>query len=388
MKTVFTSQSEVAHLWAHQLQDYGRYAHGNFYFSDNTIYSYGSHYPCGEIATNRRGERAYMLNSKMVSNTTSKHMGYVIGAIPAYEQTFYSDGCHTPQSYTNYQGKSWNQNYGEAIKFVACKLDYIYEAFQKQRKARFRDYSGDAAMHIKQLRDFILFWELDKVQTWVDGGGRKKRHPAIMDYFKSKSNTAHLKCTFGCSNEHFAYIMELICLLDKERWVTSECRFYACLDAEVRRAMADFFKDDVVTDIKARIDKLEAAERRAKAKELRQHFEDGKKALAKWREGKLNYFDDWKYMEFVKTLGWNAALRIHNDCIETSKGIHLSFEEGKRLWRIIQQFESGKPFRHNLAIDLSGHQWKFNQYEDHVLTAGCHQIPFSECKAIANQMGW
>ena len=32
MRTCFSSPSEVAHLWAHQLQDEARYSGGNFYF--------------------------------------------------------------------------------------------------------------------------------------------------------------------------------------------------------------------------------------------------------------------------------------------------------------------------------------------------------------------
>lgn len=387
METVFTSQSEVAHLWAHQLQDEARYAHGNFYFEGDTIYSYGYHYPCGRIVTNRRGEKAYVLNSSSSSNTTAKHMGYTIGAIPMYERQFHSDGCQSPKLYTNSKGKSWNKNYNEAIDFVACHLDSIYELFQKQRKARTRDYSYDAVSHIIELRDFIQFWELDKKQVWLDSGGDKKPRPAIMDYFKSKSNTAHLKRVFDCSNERFCYILEIARLLDKTGWLVSACS-RADMTAELRKMMVEFWGSDTNKDIEARVDKLEAAERRAEQKERKKRIERGKKALARWREGKCDYYDTWGYDEFVKALGWNAALRINDGHIETSKGIRLSFEEGKRLWLVIQQFESGKPFRHDLALDLSGHSWKFNNYENHVLTAGCHMIPFSECKAIANQMGW
>lgn len=74
--------------------------------------------------------------------------------------------------------------------------------------------------------------------------------------------------------------------------------------------------------------------------------------------------------------------------IETSKHIKISLEEGKRLWALVQAFHNGHEFRHDLALDLNGHQWKINSYKNDILTAGCHTIHFSECQEIANQLGW
>lgn len=63
-------------------------------------------------------------------------------------------------------------------------------------------------------------------------------------------------------------------------------------------------------------------------------------------------------------------------------------EEAKRLWTVVKAFENGHQFQHELALDMNGHRWAFNRYENHILTAGCHKIPFSECERIANLMGW
>lgn len=73
MKKVFTDISQVAHLWANQLQDEARNS-GNFYFNGKTIYSYGSHFPIAKHVTNERNENAVLFTKRGYSNTTSKHI--------------------------------------------------------------------------------------------------------------------------------------------------------------------------------------------------------------------------------------------------------------------------------------------------------------------------
>lgn len=289
MRTVFTSRADVAHLWAHQLQDEARHRSGNFFFEGDTIYSYGHHYPCGTIVKNKHDKIAYVLNDVRYSNTTATHMGYVRDCIPWDAIVFDMKDCKSPHCYENSNGKAWNYGYDKAVNFVAHHLEKIFEFFQKQRKARTRSYAVDVHYHLNEIRNFIDFFDLDKSQVWCEYGGVKKKHPAIIDYFKSPKHAKTLKRVMNCSNEKFAYITQLVRVLDE-----------------------------------------------------------------------------------------NSLL----------VGVRSVDSEGKRLWAIIQRFEKNGSFHHELALDLSGHQWKFNKYEDHVLTAGCHQIAYSECQAIANQMGW
>lgn len=55
MKTVFTDISQVAHLWANQLQESARNS-GNYYFNGDAIYSYGSHFMIAKHHTNKQGK--------------------------------------------------------------------------------------------------------------------------------------------------------------------------------------------------------------------------------------------------------------------------------------------------------------------------------------------
>lgn len=77
MKTVFTDISQVAHLWANQLQDDAKNSGHNFYFSGNTIYSYGSHFPIAKHIVNASGEKATLFTERSYSNTTAKHISVV-----------------------------------------------------------------------------------------------------------------------------------------------------------------------------------------------------------------------------------------------------------------------------------------------------------------------
>lgn len=72
MKTVFSNADSVIHLWAQQTQDEGRSS--NVYFEGATIYSYGAHYPLGLFVTNKKGEKAAVINTSGYSVTTNKHI--------------------------------------------------------------------------------------------------------------------------------------------------------------------------------------------------------------------------------------------------------------------------------------------------------------------------
>jgi hypothetical protein len=70
----------VAHLWANKAQDEARSQRGNFYFTGDTIYSYGSHFPVARHVENRRGESAVLITTRDYSVTTAGHKSAVAGA--------------------------------------------------------------------------------------------------------------------------------------------------------------------------------------------------------------------------------------------------------------------------------------------------------------------
>lgn len=78
MKTVFSSNSQLAHVWANQSQESGRA--NNTYFSGCDIYSYGSHFLAARIYV-VKGKRFALVRSDKYSNTTAKHLSEIRSAL-------------------------------------------------------------------------------------------------------------------------------------------------------------------------------------------------------------------------------------------------------------------------------------------------------------------
>lgn len=112
--------SEIAHLWvAHNLdgnplteaRNSGR---SNFYFDGPTIYSYGSHFPCG-VFIERKGQKAVLLNTDGYSVTTSGHKSMTAGAlhnreIPAFHVTLH-DSARTDARNLS----AWRKDYAAQV---------------------------------------------------------------------------------------------------------------------------------------------------------------------------------------------------------------------------------------------------------------------------------
>jgi hypothetical protein len=84
MKKVFSSNSQLAHVWANQLQEEGRGS--SMFFYGPVIYSYGYHYEIARFLTPNHGRSICFVNSNGYSNSTAKHTNHVYNAIP--------DGIH------------------------------------------------------------------------------------------------------------------------------------------------------------------------------------------------------------------------------------------------------------------------------------------------------
>lgn len=364
---MYISKYEVAHYWAHQLKKYAR--SGNMYFYGDTIYSYGDHFPMAKVIT-YKGKKAYVVNSDRYSNSTSKHQNIVSESIPCDALVFHVSGCRCPSIINNVA-----HNYGDAMSFVVDKLSEIWDLQGKQERARTRNYGWQITENIFELIGWVGFWHLDKPSRW-DG----KRKPSVQQFWQDSNFDKISKYTKG-----FAYAANCLCIYDELEGLgvfDGAPLNSRSLEALLRHSLSKESADKICASIKK-------AEARAKRKENKQKGEEVAKSeeyLAEWHNGTLRnwYVTEW----FCIIKGWNTALRIADGCIETSKGIKLSFAEGKRLWGIIKHLELGGKFQRVLVIDMNENKWKFDEYKNHILFAGCHAIPFSECERIAKIMGW
>lgn len=72
MKRVFSNSSDVIHLYGQQIQTDAKCS--NVFFEGTTrLYSYGYHYPLALFVTNKKGERAVIVNTQGYSSTTTGH---------------------------------------------------------------------------------------------------------------------------------------------------------------------------------------------------------------------------------------------------------------------------------------------------------------------------
>ena len=88
-KLVFPT-NEIPHLWAHRTQPEARNSQRNLYFENDTIYSYGGHFPIARhVFVGKRNPKHYvLLTSRTYSVTTSGHVNAVHCAIPRDVRTF------------------------------------------------------------------------------------------------------------------------------------------------------------------------------------------------------------------------------------------------------------------------------------------------------------
>lgn len=82
MKTVFSNAHDVIHAFAQRNQSHGRSS--NVFFYGDKIYSYGYHYLLGEFID----DKTIVINNRGYSNTTSKHINWIIGGTRQYKQFF------------------------------------------------------------------------------------------------------------------------------------------------------------------------------------------------------------------------------------------------------------------------------------------------------------
>lgn len=137
----------IAHLWANEKKESvnGR----NFFFEGESIYSYGYHFEAGRIVRNKRGEKAYLINSIHYSSTTSKHQYFVRNAIPTDSKVF---------------SVGYNMSNTGNMAFVTSKLESIKDAIEKYKKVRTELPYHNVWGVFRNMMDYIEFFDMGTPQ--------------------------------------------------------------------------------------------------------------------------------------------------------------------------------------------------------------------------------
>jgi hypothetical protein len=153
-KQVFDT-GEIPHLWAHKVQPSARNAQGNLYFENETIYSYGSHFPIARHVTNKVGKAAILFTTGRYSVTTSGHVSAASSAIPPGIPVF-----HVPDVFAS---NGWKVDTGHAknLKAYQTEIDASLVKASRGRSSFTReDQHGIAVRNRAEHNAYIKFFGL------------------------------------------------------------------------------------------------------------------------------------------------------------------------------------------------------------------------------------
>lgn len=366
----------VAHLWAHQMQDYARNSRGNFYFHDEHIYSYGYHFRCSSVIRSQSGETAYLVTDSYYSPSTARHMAHVRNAIPAYRTVFTTDRLVETRN-----DKLTEHSYRQAIYYIVDRVERIDELAYKQKRARRCDYIGDIENELREISHWIEFWGLGARQRSDNG----ERLAPVISLMLSHSWVDRDRCWRTCQYDQYATphhtdkfqyqaLLQLIVdmgLLEQSSTVRNR---------EALSKLCARWTNDA--DVAARSVVLERLMRAAEMKRNKAQLQAFEEKVAKWRCGEIHS------LSVPDCYRSNAVLRVRDQKVETSLGITVEASEAERVWKLMRCYHERKAaFRHDVIRDASDHPWTINSFENDVMRAGCHRLHFDDMAYAATELG-
>lgn len=375
-RKTYANNSELAHAWAHQRVNEGNTPGGNrFHFYRGRCYSYST---CiARIVSAPNGENVYLINGHNYSHMTCKHQREVRNAIPTNCLVF--ESC-TENGFPD----GWNNtlSMSDYAYFIVGELAEVQEQLSKLKRARTSQSMYRLAIRRKLyvIRRFVGCFNLDKAVYRDD----LEKRSTIFGYM-------------DCKNARFfkkAGIKALLNICRKSGLFDNyndKLRTYAVGgELDITRAteyvIREYFDTDVFEKIQKKEAQMRAEARRMEIERRKRKMESEIDKINRWRKGAnlyLGYCSD----TINDINGGNVVLRIKDSFIESSKGIKMTFAEGRNLWNLLKAYESGIPFR-KMPVHATSADFLFREYRDHVAYIGCHNIAFKECKAIAEQMNW
>lgn len=331
VKRVLRDSSEVAHVWAQQTQDGARTPTGHCYFTGNTIYSYGTHFPMGVIMKDKKGRELVALNTDSYSVTTSKQKSYVRYAvnhkscvnvdtriIKLLESGTYTYFLGKKDKYGNSNITKRKELIGAVCWRARCAIKKAAESAIKRRKVSLKEEDINEALNIyKQGEHLLAFFSL--------------KYPASIEKLKDKlvTDAAGLEAVYSHQLK-----------LEKR--------------ARDKR------------------DKLLQDARDASAIE----------AVELWRKGENSPFIRNRLYECSK-----VAMRINGEEIETSKGARFPVTHGLKAFALIKACKiTSEGWQHKDKALHIGNFTIDSIEADGNVKAGCHYVEYSEIERIAREL--
>jgi hypothetical protein len=143
---------DVVHVWAHRLHESGRNSTGSLFFSGDTIYSYGRHFPVARHVTDKHGRACVLFTTRDYSVTTTGHKSAVRRAIPSGVRVFYvQDADKAP-------GKEALDDYAKRIESALLKATRarIYVESHLSEASYLVDEANAFSLAFKLRRRFVF----------------------------------------------------------------------------------------------------------------------------------------------------------------------------------------------------------------------------------------
>lgn len=199
-------REDVAHVWAHQLQDSARNKTGNLYFNCSTIYSYGSHFPIAKHVE-YKGKKCILFTTRDYSSTTRGHKYEVQRAIPPGVPVFHV------QYPTNSVRKEMLDEYAERITQLCREIAKGREGWrQKSRRedlVKLVDEANAFSKFFGLRRKFTAPTNMDEIKSQVKREAEllKRRKAAEQRRLEAKQAEA-LEHWLGGGTDNWPYGLE------------------------------------------------------------------------------------------------------------------------------------------------------------------------------------
>lgn len=146
-KTYYTS-AELPHLWAHSQLPKGIRCRcpANVFVSDETIYSYGYHFPMAKRCRRKDGTVFFLVHPGRYSNSTNRHQSAVRRAMPADHPQFWI----LPKYWDDLLAKRWRP----IAEYYNAKIS---RSIEDAAKPRIRQATRDA--HLRAAHEWRKQWE-------------------------------------------------------------------------------------------------------------------------------------------------------------------------------------------------------------------------------------
>lgn len=336
MKHVFSTSSEVLHVWAQQGQSDARCSNVNF--NGRTCYSYGSHYPLGHFVTNKAGEVAVLINHSGYSVTTAKHIREACGAVSHHRQLrVRSTNLMRDLVNATYKARSDSTpDYDYIAGRISSEVLLVLRGLEsrlmsndaaKRKLVTLEKWKGEAALECETLSN-MLAWFNPKAKLTRD----------------ARKALSALSLTPEAMKAGAAKAREL------------EARKREKLRKAAAIANAAFIKEALPAWL-AGIDHIQTETGlRATCNALREHYS-------------------------------HTLLRVVGEEVQTSQGARFPLAHGLKALPLIRAVVArGEVWKRNGHTIHLGH-YQIDSIEHGAIVAGCHTIPISEVERLAASLG-